>query len=376
MENCLGIITMGNMDKKESDFGPLCKNRPVYMLPFGGRYRLIDFTISNMVNQGINTVAVYTGDKVRSTMDHLGNGKPWDLNRRFNGLFLFPPLNDPLGRKGEVAELYSTLEFFTRAKEDNILLIHPNYIGSVDLSNAYEKFLQTDADITLFYTNKVDPWGEYINCNKIILNSDGEFKNIGVNLGTEQEFNMYIGMLLIKKEILLEILKKAMEDGETPYLKEAILSNKDKYDINTYEYNGHIEAITDLKSFYNANLNLLSRDISQEMFFKGGPIFTKAKDEPSTFYGENSNVKNSLVANGCIVEGTVENSILFRGVKVGKGAIIKNSILMQKSEIEENAIVVNVIMDKYSAIDKEVRIAGNSALPYVVSKSLELGKEQ
>ena len=375
MENCLGIITMGSMDKQESNFGPLCKKRPIYMLPFGGRYRLIDFTISNMVNHGISTVAVYTGDKIRSTMDHLGNGKPWDLNRRFNGLFLYPPLHNSSSRKGEIAELYSTLDFFNNAKDENVLLIHPNYLGSVNLKEAYAEFIEKDSDMTLIYKKKVDPWGQYVNCDKLIMDKNNKFKNIGINLGTEQEFNMYIGMILLKKKVLLEILKKAIEDGESTYLKEAIIAYKHEYKINTYEFKGHIEVINDLKNFYDANLNLLSKEISQELFFSGGPVFTKTKDEPSTFYSEDSQVYNSLVANGCIIEGTVENCIVFRGVKIGKNAIVKNSILMQKSVVHDNAIVVNTIMDKYSSIGEGLRITGNSSMPYVVEKSKELRKD-
>lgn len=372
MENCLGIINIG---ENEGYFGSLCKNRPVYMLPFGGRYRLIDFTISNMVNYGIRTVAVYTGQKIRSTMDHLGNGKPWDLNRRFNGLFLFPPIQKPFGRNGDIAELFSTLGFFEQAKEENVLIVHPNNIGSVNLNEAYKQFIETDADITLFYKKQVDQWGEYINCDKILLNRDNEFINMGLNLGTEKKFNMYIGMGFIKKKVLMEIVKKSMESGDANFLKQAVLINRDRYKINTYEFKGHMEYINNIKSYYDANLNLLNKDVSQELFFGGGPVYTKAKDEPSTLYTETSKVQNSLIANGCIIEGTVENSVIFRGVKVGKNAIVKNSILMQKSEVHENAIVVNTIMDKYASIDKGIRIAGSSLMPYVVEKSQKVRKE-
>jgi len=374
MENCLGVISVGD---GESNFGSLCKNRPVYMLPFGGRYRLVDFTISNMVNHGIKTVAVYTGDKIRSTMDHLGNGKPWDLNRRFNGLFLFPPVQkgDPSGRIGDIPEFFSTEQFFEQAKEEYILVVRPNYLGKVDFNEAYKYFKDTDADITLFYKKQVDPWGEYINSDKIHLNKDGSLFNMGLNLGTEREFNMYIGMSLFKKSIFMEIVKNSMEKGDANFMKQAVILNKDKYKINTFEFKGHVENIRNLKSYYDANLNLLNKDISKELFFGGGTIFTKAKDEPSTLYTETSNVQNSLIANGCVIEGTVENSIIFRGVNVGKNAIVKNSILMQKSEVLDNAIVVNTIMDKYTSIGEGIRIAGSSVMPYVVEKYQKIRKD-
>lgn len=367
MENCLGIISVGD---GESNFGSLCKNRPVYMLPFGGRYRLIDFTISNMVNHGIKTVAVYTGEKIRSTMDHLGNGRPWDLNRRFNGLFLFPPIikDEHLSHTGDISEYYSTEHFFNQAKEEYVFIHHPNILAKVNLKEAFKHFIDSGADITLFYKKQIDPWGEYINCDKIHLNSDGSLINIGLNLGTEKEFNFYIGMGFIKKSVFLKIVKESVEKGDAYYLKDALLLNKRKYKINSYEFKGHVSNIRNLKSYYDANMNLLNKDFSNELFFEGGTIYTKAKDEPSTLYTDTSNVQNSLIANGCIIEGTVENSIIFRGVNVGKNAIVKNSILMQKSEVLDDAIVVNTIMDKYTSIGEGIRLAGSSVMPYVVEK--------
>lgn len=374
MDNCLGIISMASGD---NNYGSLCKNRPVYMLPFGGRYRLIDFTISNMVNHGIRTVAVYTGEKIRSTMDHLGNGKPWELNRRFNGLFLFPPVyNQDYGPYlGDIAQFNSTEVFFEQTREEYIFMNQPNFISKVDLSKAYNHFIDSKADITIIYKRESDPWGDLINSHKIHIDKDGNLINIGINLATEMEFNHHIGMLFIKKEVFMDIIKRSIERGDAIFFKDAMLLNKDRYKINTFEHKGHVESIRNLKTFYDANLNLLNKDISRELFYEGGAIFTKSKDEPSTLYTESSNVQNSLIANGCIIEGDVENSIIFRGVKIGKGAIVKNSVVMQKSQVHDNAIVVNSILDKYAVVGKGVRIAGSAAMPYVVDKYQEIRKD-
>ena len=247
MENCLGIISVGD---GESNFGSLCKNRPVYMLPFGGRYRLIDFTISNMVNNGVKTVAVFTGDKIRSTMDHLGNGRPWELNRRFNGLFIFPPIQkeEPVGRNGEISEFFRAEQFLNQAKEEYILLHRPNMLAKVDLKEVFKHFRDTGADVTLIYKKQIDPWGDYINCDKIHLNKDGSLINIGLNLGTEKDFNFYIGMCLIKKSVFLRIVKESMEKGDASYFKEALLINKDEYKINSYEFKGQVANIRSLKT--------------------------------------------------------------------------------------------------------------------------------
>ena len=372
MKSCIGIINVGI---SKHDFGGLCNHRPVYMLPFGGRYRLVDIPISIMVNHGIRTVAIYTGEKIRSTMDHLGNGKPWDLNRRFNGLFLFPPAEVDF-KRGDLGQYHSTEEFFNRASEDYVFITHPHILAKVNLSSIFKDFVESNADIGLIYKDVSDSQGDFINSPKMNINQDGSLANIGTNLGTEERFNHYLKMAFIKKEVLMELVKTSLEKADLHTLIDAILDNKDMYNVQTYEHKGHIENIRDVKTFYDANLNLLKYKISQELFFQGGQIYTKAKDEPSTLYKNGSNVQNSIIANGCIVEGTVENSLIFRGVKIGKGAVVRNSIVMQKSIIEEDAVVVNSILDKYVHIYQGANIVGNQAIPYVVEKNRSIKKER
>lgn len=367
MEKCIGLINTHNIDNR---FGPLCKHRPPYMLPFGGRYRLVDIAISNLVNHGVRSVAIYTGDKIRSTMDHLGNGKPWDLNRRFNGLFLFPPVYDEKYKNplSDIAQFHSTEAFIKQSKEKYVLVMNPTMLAKVDITQAFKYFLESGADATLIYNRRYDPFGQFVNCEKMHLDKEGNLIDIGLNLGTEKTFNHYIKMFFMKKSVFLEIIKESIENGDSHFLKDAVLERKDRYKINSYEFKGHVDPVTDLRTYYEANLRLLKRDISDELFFQGGTIYTKTKDEPSTLYKDSSNVQNSLVANGCIIEGNVEGSIIFRGVKVGKGAIVKNSIIMQKSVIEDGAIIVNSILDKYTVVEEGANIAGSSLLPYVVEK--------
>lgn len=375
MDKCIGIINGGD---NENNFGGLCRHRPVYMLPFGGRYRLIDFTISNMVNNGIRTVALYTGKKIRSTMDHIGNGNPWDLNRRFNGLFMFPPIleNDYGLYTGDIHQFHSTESFFENAKEKYVFICNPDILAKVDLNSAFKYFIDTDADITLIYKKQLDPHGDFIHKDKMLIDKDGNLKSMGLNLGTEKEFNLFLEMGFIKKDVFLNLIRKSIERGDTNYLRDAMLNNKEKYKINTYEYKGYVENISDLKNYYDANLNLLDEDIAYQTFYKDGLVFTKSKDEPSTWYGKDSRVQSSIIANGCVIEGNVQNSIIFRGVKIGKNAIVKNSIVMQKSTINQEAIVVNSILDKYTYVEEYARIAGSSSMPYVVEKSQVIRKDE
>ena len=166
MDKCLGLITTMNIDNR---FGLLCKNRPPYMLPFAGRYRLVDFSLSNLVNHGMKTVAIYTGEKIRPTMDHLSDGKPWDLNRRFNGLFLFPPVYDKKYKfpASDITQYHSTESFFMQSREKYVFIMHPNILAKVNLNEAFRLFKESDADATLIYNRRHDPYGEYINTSRI-----------------------------------------------------------------------------------------------------------------------------------------------------------------------------------------------------------------
>lgn len=368
MDNCFGIINQRNI---ESNFGRLCKNRPVYMLPFASRYRIIDVAISNMVNNGIKTIAVYTGEKIRSTMDHLSDGKSWSLNSRFQGLFLYPPVkqDSSIEKLGDISDLYSTIGFIESLREENVFIMEPSSIYMVNLDEAYEEFVKTDSDITLMYIKVKDEDGDYINTDKLHLDEDKFVDNIGINLGTELEFNMFINSILIKKEVLLKLIRETVEKGNANSVKDAIIKNKNLLKINSYELDGLVQIVKDTSSYFKANLDLLEKDCYRELFYKNGKVMTKTKDEPPTLYMNKPRVENSLIANGCFVEGDVENSVIFRGVKIEKGAIVKNSIIMQKSEIKAGAVVINSIIDKYAVIEEEVSIVGSINQPFIVEKN-------
>lgn len=370
--NCIGIISPLNISK---NFGVLSKHRPAYMLPFGGRYRIIDFMLSNMVNHGIGTVAVYTGEQVRSIMNHIGNGKPWELNRRIKGLFVFPPeYTEDKSMKGDIYQYYLTKDFLEVIKEEHIYMISQTTITKADLAKAYKHFIDSDSDITLLY-KKQENTDIYLNSEHLILDEKENFINIGLNLGIEKTINFYTGKAFIKKSVFLEIIKEAMETGIEVNFKDALMLNKGNYNINSYEFKGYMEDIKDVESYYRANMNLLDDEIFYESFFEDGAIYTKAKDEPPSLYTDDSIVENSLIANGCIIEGKVLNSIIFRGVEIEKGAIVRDSIIMQKSKIKKDAVVVNSILDKFTSIGEDVNIIGTKSNPYLVGKNVEIRKE-
>ena len=372
MQKCIGVIIGG---KSSDKYGPLCKTRTAYMLPYGGRYRLIDFTLSNMANNDFSNVLLYAGQNVRSTLDHVGNGKPWELNRRRNGLVIFPTkVTNVYGSNCEIDIFYDTLQFYNDAKEEYLYFVDPMIIDKEDLTDPYERFIKEDLDVMLFYINQKDSLGKYIGESKLIFDEDGNLINIGENLGIQEEFPMMTRVGFMKKDVFVRLVKISKEDKSATNLTDAISKNISDLKIGTYKEEGYTEIIRGLKSYYESNMKLLDMDNYDQLFYKNGVVLTKSKDEPSTLYNEGSKVSNSLIANGCIIDGQVENSIIFRGVKIEKGAIIKNSILFQKTTVEKDAIVINSIIDKLARIKTGVSIVGSQTVPYVIEKNLIVEK--
>jgi len=375
MKNCLGII---NLSEQDNQFGILCQNRPTSMLPFGGRYRLIDFTLSNMVNSGITGIGVFTGNKVRSVMDHLGAGQPWDLDRKINGLFLFTPTYDyhTVNQKiGDIELFYQNNSFIHFAKQENLLFMKSYMLTNIDLNTAYEDFVNSGADISIVYKRVTDTSNRFIGCDKLNLSESGEFESIGINLGMDESFDLSLEMYFIKKSVYFDFLYDSIEKGNANYLKQAILNSLNKYKVRAYEFKGYVACINTVRNYFDANMDVLNPEIAEELFFKHGQIFTKVKDEPSTYYKKNARVKNSFIANGCQIDGYVENSIIFRGVKIEKGCIVRNSIIMQKANIDENIHLNYVVLDKRTMINKGVTLIGDPSSPYISGKKSVISKE-
>lgn len=368
MKNCTGIIFSNQTTNK---YGSLSKTRPDYMLPYGGRYRIIDFALSNMSNYNLAQVMLYAGKNVRSTLDHIGDGENWELNRRSNGLLINPPSFDEMtNSRSEILTYYDSLTHYKYSKADNIYIENPMTIAKINLKEAYDEFKEKNYDVMLIYKAMEDEDELYVGMNKLILDSQGKFVNVGVNLGRDQVFNLYLNRMFIKKDVFVDVTMDAVENGNAQTLVQAIMNKQSQLKIGVFEVDCWAGVIHDSASYYRSNMNLLKKEVYDELFYKGGLVYTKSKDEPSTLYKDGSKVSNSLIANGCIIEGQVENSVVFRGVHVGKDAVVRNSILIQKSEVESNAVVINGILDKYSRVEDGATLAGSRVLPYIVGKNV------
>lgn len=372
MKKLVGLIKSGyNTDK----YSTLLNTRPDYMLPFGARYRLIDTTLSNFNEHGITKVLLHGGEKIRSTLDHIGNGAHWEMDKREDGLVITSPsVKEYESNNRRMLSYYESLTFFDEPQIEDIYIANPMVISRINITKAYETFKEKGYDAMFLYRNQEDYTGRYLNARKIIFDENGKVQNIGLNLGTEDVFNLFMDHIFIKKDVFKYVVKESVEKDNAYSLSQALMRNKNKINIGAYAIDSHVEYIRDLNSFYTANLNLLNEGIYTDLFLLGSGILTKNKDEPSTMYGKDNKVTNSIVANGSIIEGEVTDSVLFRQVKIAKNAIVKNSVIFQGCVIEEGAIVVNSILDKNVIVKKGVFVQGTHNNPYVVEKNKVLEK--
>ncbi len=367
MKDVMGIINLVEPAELLKD---LTNHRTLGAVPIGGRYRLIDFVLSNMVNAGLRNVGIFVQEQYRALMDHLGTGREWDLNRQRDGLFILPP--DYRGEErnsGDIEILHRHYDYFERSRQDTVIMAGTSMVCNIDYQKALAYHDEKNADITVIYHKSRGP----SNLSTIFsLNSDQKVTGIQVNPLHAKEDNVSMKMYIMSKQLLMELVDLCLCRGETDFVKDGLIKNLSQLNIYGYCFNGYVASINSLQAYYKHSMELLDPNIWEELFFRSGLIYTKVKNEAPAQYGHKAKVSNCLVANGCMIDGTVENSILFRGVRIQKGVHIKGSILMQRSEIKENAMLEGVILDKDVVITEGKHLLGDPGYPLVIGKKTVL----
>lgn len=365
MKNVLGIL---DLHEQEEKIRALTTKRPLATLPFAGRYRLIDFPLSCMVNSGIIRVGMMLPYKSRSILDHLRSGKDWDLARRTDGLFYLPAIkqtNDT--RKGNLQAFYEHLSFIDHSTNEYVAIANCNYIYNIDLNTVLRFHQNTGADITMVYYNEDKELAEPATI--LETSETGLVQEIAERPIIYENSKVFMGIYLLSRKKFLELISTSYERGGSDFLVDAILRHQDNMTIFGYEHTGYVAKISSLHTYYKTSMELLKPEIWEELFMGENPIYTRVKDEAPVVYKKQGKAVNSLVGNSCTIEGVVENSIIFRGVSIGKNVKVKNSVIMSECKLEDDAVLENVICDKNVIISQGKWLKGAENYPLVIEKN-------
>lgn len=370
IDNAFGLIVTGERTTRLKD---LTLSRSTAAVPFGGRYRAIDFMLSNMVNAGLTSVGLITEKNYHSLMDHLGSGKEWDLHRKREGLFILPPFmtKDNAGVfHGAVDSIRSVIGYIRRTQDDYVILSWARAIMNVDLVPMMEQHLSTGADVTILYAEDgaLQP-EEQSQDLRLIMDEKGRVTEMELDAYRPRSVNRSCDVMILKKELLEYLVEEAYARGEYDFHRDVLLKKCRTLNITGYKFSGFLTRLESIESYFAGNMALLNPDAQADLFNPKHPIYTKVKDEVATRYSVSAQAKNSLVADGCVIEGQVENCILFRGVHVKPGARVFNSIIMQGSEIGENVLLDHVILDKGVKILPGRTLQGYDSFPIVIRKN-------
>lgn len=370
--NALGIIFPNSYDSLVPE---LVAERLMASIPFAGRYRMVDFVLSSMVNAGIDNISVIVRKNYHSLMDHLGSGREWDLTRKNGGLNIVPPFAEKTVKvyNGRVEALASILDFLKDQKEKYVIMSEANLAANFDFKAMLNAHIESGADVTLAYAQEEIPEGliKPFDVNKDLYYTldieDGRVREIQINPEEPGIQNLSLNIYIIERELLISQISAAFVRGYVYFERDILAPQLDKLNVHGYKFGGYIARISSIKSYFDENMKLLDEE-NLDALFGGNHIYTKIRDDNPTRYIKGAKAKNIMAADGCIIEGEVENSVLFRGVRVGKGAKVKNCVLMQDTVIEPGVNVEYIISDKNVTITSDKEIKGTDSFPVYVAK--------
>lgn len=372
-EEALGVIFANSYDALIPE---MVSERLMASIPFAGRYRVCDFIISSMVHSGIDNISLIVKKNYHSLMDHLGSGQEFDLARKKGGINIVPPYAQKQIKvyEGRIEALESLKGYLRKCSQKYVIMADANYVFNFDFRDLIEEHKKSGADITAMYCKQEIP--------KVFLkpNSNNEelyytfdivddrVNKIYINAKEPGKVDFCMNIFIMEREKLIRVVDDAFVHGYSYFTRDLLAGNTDTLNIHAYEFKGYASQITDMKSYFEENMRLLDEDNRAALFKNGNSIYTKIRDDNPTRYINGSKAKNVMVADGCVIEGTVENSILSRGVKVGKGAKVKNCILLQDTVVEDGANLEYVITDKNVCISRNKSLTGNDSFQVYVAK--------
>ena len=371
--NALGILFPNSYDSLVPD---LVSERLMASIPFASRYRLVDFILSSMANCGIDNISLIVRRNYHSLMDHLGSGREWDLTRKNGGLNLVPPFAEKTVSiyNGRVEALASILDFLKEQKEKYVVMADTNLAVNFDFNALIQAHMDSRADVTVAYREEPLP-GDLTGHRDIgkslyytLAIDNGRVTKMYMNSKEPGVQNFSMNIYIIDRELLIDQINTAYVRGQVFFERDILAPQIGRLNVQAFRYDGYVARISSMKSYFDENMKMLDDANVDALFSAGNPIYTKIRDDNPARYINGSKVSNIMAADCCIIEGEVENSILFRGVKVGKGAWVKNCVLMQDTVIEADAGVEYVVTDKNATITRGKIIKGTVTFPVYVAK--------
>lgn len=377
MATVVGIIFSNIHDRSIPE---LTKIRTMASVPFGSRYRLIDFTLSNMVNAGLTHVGVITNYNYQSLIGHVGSGKSWDLARRAGGVDILPPYVTAFGspqsfvHSTRLEALKNISDYISDCTEDYVIISDCDIVCNLDLAKMIDEHIESRADITMMIKRTYLVGSSAGDTTIVESDENGCVTAISEYVGKDGGYKDVCTSVMVMKRTLLEsILLESSARNYSSFTNDVLPSYIAGRRVRAFRHEGYFAIINSMQSYYMCNMDLLNEDVRHEVFTADGrPILTKIKNSPPTVYAAGANVKNSLIADGCVLNGSVENSILFRGVRIGKNSHVKNCILMQDTIVGDNVTLDSVITDKNAVIRDGRNLAGHSTLPFFVGKFVQV----
>lgn len=344
--------------------------RPIGAFSFLGRYRVVDFPISNMSNSGIDRIQVFAGNNPRSLIEHVGTGRHYNINSKRGKLqILFAEghtKNDIYNT--DIAAFWENMYSIEKMKGEYVVIAPSYMVFTMDFHKLLKEHRKSDADITLLYHSVSNANMNYLNCNFLTLNRQNGVLAIAKNRGNEAEREIFMDTYVMKKELFIDLIHKARALSSMYTLSQIVNIECETLDVRGYKHEGYFAAITNFKSYYDANLSLIKYEDTRDLFDEEWPIYTRTNDSCPTQYYETANVKQSVISNGCIIEGTIENSIIGRGCVIKKGCVIKNALILPDTYIEEGIHVENYVVGKHSKLIHCKELAADTETPGYVKR--------
>lgn len=367
MCNALGIVNFPGSNvavKGMHDY------RPIAAFSFLGRYRLVDFVLSNMTNSEIEEIEIYLKNRPRSVFSHVGTGRHYNINSKRGGISILYGENSPESEfyNTDIASFKANLRTIKKSTKDYVVIAPSYMLYSMNYQTLVDQHVESGADVTIAYKAVENAKTNYFDCHTLQLNKQKGVLAIERNLGNYKNRNISMDTYVLSKELFIQLIDEALKASSLYWFSDILNDKCEELDIRGYHYRGYLAAITDLTSYYETNMELIDPEVAADLFKEEWPIYTRTNDSSPTKYTSDAKVRRCVISNGCRIEGEVENSVIGRGCVVKKGAVVKNAVICPNTVIGEDVYLDNVVVDKEVTISRVKNVQGVCGSPAYVRR--------